>query len=143
MDTKLTLENFDAQISSQRKPFAIKFGSTTCGPCNTMAPVLDKVRTENPHFMVFEVDTDEEPELASHFGIRAVPTIHICEDREILYSFHGITPYRDIQYLIDNINDPHFRTHGSFKTSDQKKSYTFELIVLVLIALFASLFIFL
>lgn len=142
MENQLTLENFDALISAQTRPYGIRFGSKTCGPCNTMIPVIEKVRQTNPNFNFFEVDTDEDPELASHFGIRSVPTIHICEEREILYSFHGITPFRDIQYLIDNINDPYFRTHGSFQVKDQKKSYTFEIIVIALIAIFASLFIF-
>lgn len=142
MEKQLTLENFDALISAQVRPYAIRFGSKTCGPCNTMVPVLEKVRQTNPNFTIFEVDTDEEPELASHFGIRSVPTVHICEEREILYSFHGVTPFRDIQFVINNIDDPYFREHGHFKSSEEKKSYTFEFIVLALIIIFGFLFIF-
>lgn len=142
MENKITLENFDALISSQTRPYAIRFSSKTCGPCNTMIPVVEKVRSENPGFNFFEIDTDEEPELSSHFGIRSVPTIHICEQREILFSFHGITPFRDIHFVINNLNDPYFKEHGHFKANSDKKNYTFEIAVVSLVILFTLLFIF-
>lgn len=138
---KLNSENFEYVAQSEKGPYIIKFGSETCGPCNTMKPVLDKLAQENQGISIYDVDTNESPELAAHFGIRAVPTIHYCEDREILYTFNGVTPLRDMQYVIDNINDPHFRETGEFKVENEKKSYAFEIAVGVALTLFIGAFI--
>jgi thioredoxin 1 len=102
-----------------------------------MAPVLSKLDQENPHVNIFEVDTNESPEIAAHFNIRSVPTIHFCEGREILYTFNGVTPFRDLQYVIDNINDEYFRKFGEFK-SQAKKNYFYP-ILFVTIVFFISL----
>jgi thioredoxin 1 len=138
---KLNSENFEYVAQTEKSLYIIKFGSQTCGPCHTMKPVLDKLAEENPGVSIYDVDTGEAPELAEHFGIRAVPTIHYCENREILYSFHGVTPLRDMQYVINNIDDPHFRETGEFKTEAQKKSYTFEIAVGAALLLFIGAFI--
>ncbi|MDD0853404.1 thioredoxin family protein [Halobacteriovorax sp. GB3] len=143
MDHQLTLENFEATVQAQQRPYVIQFFSTTCGPCQTMKPVIEKLRAENDSLNVFTVNTNEEPEISAHFGIRSVPTIHVCEGREILYSFHGVTPFRDLQFVLENIDDIHFRTTGEFKRDNEKKDYTFSLIVIGLLAIFIGLFVFL
>lgn len=136
MIEKISTENFDEVINTQTNPYFLKFGSKTCGPCNTMKPVLEALAKNNPNYKVFEIDTDESADLAQKFEIRAVPTIHICEGREILYSFYGLTPLRDLEYAITNIQDPYFREHGEFQIkhiTNKSKNYTFEFIVFGLI----------
>jgi thioredoxin 1 len=137
---KLNNENFEYVAQTEKKLYIIKFGSKTCGPCNTMKPVLDKLAQDNPKTSIYEVDTDESPELAAHFEIRSVPTIHYCENREIIYSFHGVTPLRDLQYVIENKDDTHFRETGSFKTEETKKDRTFEIILGLTLALVLGAF---
>ena len=134
--TKVTSEIFDQHISTLQGPYLIKFGSNSCGPCNTMKPVLNKLAQENDNFPILEIDTNESPELASMFGIRSVPTMHFCEGREIIYSLQGVTPYRDLQFIIDNINDEYFRLTGQFKVEETKKNHNFTILVIVIISLF-------
>lgn len=140
MIEKITNENFDTIINSQTSAYFLKFGSKTCGPCNTMKPVLEALATNNQKFRVFEIDTDESSELAQKFEIRAVPTIHLCEGREILYSFHGLTPLRDLEYALHNINDPYFREHGEFRIKEElsknKIDHKFIMIISVIILFF-------
>jgi len=138
---KLNSENFESTMNTQKGPFLIKFGSTSCGPCNTMAPVLEKLGFENPTFPIFEVDTNESPEIATHFGIKSVPTLHFCEEREIFFSTVGITPYRDLQFVINNTNDPYMREHGEFK-AEEKKSYFAPILISTIILFALALFIF-
>ncbi len=126
---KINSENFEYAIQSENGPYIIKFGSQSCGPCHTMKPVLDTLAQNNPSVSVYEVDTDESPELAGHFEIRSVPTMHYCEGREILFSQYGVTPLRDMQYVIDNFNDEYFRANGEFQIEKTKKNYTFEILI--------------
>jgi thioredoxin 1 len=126
---KLTGSNFEEVVSSQEGLFVIKFSSPTCGPCGTMKPVFKALDDNNPSLNVFEVDTSESPELASHFGVRGVPYVTFCENREVLYDFTGVTPLADLQFVVDNIDDPHFRETGQFQVqeSNEKKNWWFEI----------------
>lgn len=116
----LTAENLDRVAKKEKMPFLIKFTSKTCAPCKTMAPILETFHRENPKTSIYEVDTDSSYELAGHFDIRSVPTTLVCEGREILYQFTGVTPKGDLEYVINNINDPYFREHGEFKVKASK-----------------------
>lgn len=126
---RLNNENFEETVTNEKDFFIIKFFSPTCGPCRTMAPVFDALEQNNPELKIYEIDTMESPELASHFNVRGVPYTVFCENREVLYDFTGTTPLGNLQYVINNINDPYFRETGEFKQSDEKKSYTFPLVI--------------
>lgn len=57
-------------------PVVIDFFATWCGPCKMLSPVLDKLAGEyDGRIKVFKVDVDKEPELASMFRVRSVPTL--------------------------------------------------------------------
>jgi len=135
---KLTHDNFEEIVNSEKRFFIIKFFSPTCGPCHTMTPVFQALNNNNPDINVYEVDTTESPELAAHFGVRGVPFVAYCENREILYSLTGVTRLVDLQFVIDNIDDGYFRTHGEFKVETIKKNRWFELIVVLLIIVFVT-----
>ena len=139
---RINSSNFEDVVSNEKGLFVIKFFSPTCGPCNTMNPVFNALNENNPEVNVYEIDTMESPELAAHFGVRGVPYVTYCENREVLYSFTGVTPLVDLQYVIDNINDAYFRTHGEFRKKEVPKSRVFEVSIILIVLAFIMLFIF-
>ncbi len=126
----------------EKSPYILKFSSPTCAPCNSMKPVMEAFEKEKPDFVVYEVDTQESPEIAAYFNIRSVPTIHVCEKRDILYTFTGLTPLRDLLFVVNNLDDKVFRETGLFATEETKKSFMFEIIIGALLTLFVLLYIF-
>jgi thioredoxin len=57
------------------KPCIIDFYADWCGPCKIVAPVLEELAKDfDGKLDVFKVDTEEEQELASVFGIRSIPS---------------------------------------------------------------------
>jgi thioredoxin len=57
------------------KPCIIDFYADWCGPCKVVAPVLEELAKDfDGKINVFKVDTEEEQELASVFGIRSIPS---------------------------------------------------------------------
>ncbi len=57
------------------KPCIIDFYADWCGPCKVVAPVLEELANDfDGKINVFKVDTEEEQELASVFGIRSIPS---------------------------------------------------------------------
>ena len=57
------------------KPCIIDFYADWCGPCKMVAPVLEELAKDfDGKINVFKVNTEEEQELASAFGIRSIPS---------------------------------------------------------------------
>lgn len=139
---QLTSENFEEVANSEKGLFIIKFFSDTCGPCKTMDPVLTLLEEKNPNLNIYKVNTGLSPELADHFGVKGVPTISYCENREVLYQFVGLTPLSDLQYVIENINDPYFRETGNFKLKEKKKDWIFIGVIILLCVFFLIFFLF-
>jgi len=58
------------------QPCIIDFYADWCGPCKAVAPILEDLAKEyDGKLIVYKVDTDNEQELASVFGIRSIPSI--------------------------------------------------------------------
>jgi thioredoxin 1 len=80
--TKVTFLNkvFNYELNKEwkfegEKPCIIDFYADWCGPCKSVAPVLEELAKDfDGKINVFKVDTEEEQELASVFGIRSIPS---------------------------------------------------------------------
>ncbi|NDP22879.1 MAG: thioredoxin [Paludibacter sp.] len=75
--------NYEANPSEWKylgdKPCIIDFYASWCGPCKTIAPILEDLAKEyDGQIYVYKVNTEEEQELAGAFGIRSIPTILFC-----------------------------------------------------------------
>jgi thioredoxin 1 len=58
------------------KPCMIDFYANWCGPCKTVAPILEELSTEYGEKLdIYKVNTDEERELSSVFGIQSIPSL--------------------------------------------------------------------
>lgn len=60
----------------------IKFSSKSCGPCQRMKPIFDKLKLEYKNSKIIEVDVDDNPEKATEFDVRSIPTISIIKNGE-------------------------------------------------------------
>lgn len=83
--THLTTQEFRDKIfdyindkewkSKSDLPVIIDFYADWCGPCKMVAPILEELADEyEGQLYIYKVDTEQELELASVFGIRSIPT---------------------------------------------------------------------
>jgi thioredoxin 1 len=72
----VTKNDFDTEISGSNLPVLVDFWAPWCGPCRMLSPVLDELAGEmNGKVKILKVNVDEEPELASKFGVMSIPTV--------------------------------------------------------------------
>lgn len=67
-----------------------KFSAAWCGPCRTLAPMMNEVKTQFSNVKFEDVDVDENYELASQYGIRSVPTVIIEKNGKEVQRFAGV-----------------------------------------------------
>ncbi len=57
-------------------PCLIDFYADWCGPCKMVAPILEELQAEySDKIVIYKVDTEDQQELASMFGIRSIPSL--------------------------------------------------------------------
>ena len=84
------------------KPCVVDFFATWCGPCKALSPVLDSIAKDyHGKLVVYKVDVDEEPELASAFGIQSIPTMLFVPMKGNPTITRGGMGYMDLKKIVD------------------------------------------
>jgi len=73
--------SFEADVLNSEKPALVDFWAEWCGPCKTIAPILEEAASEYADKLsVVKLNVDESPSIAQKFGIRSIPTLMIFKD---------------------------------------------------------------
>ena len=78
-------------LLESQEPLLVDFYADWCGPCQTLAPVLDKVINElQGKVRLFKVNVDKHPQLAQQFAIRSIPHLMLFKKGKILWRKGGL-----------------------------------------------------
>ncbi len=88
----LNNENFKEIIRNNEK-VVVDFWANWCMPCKIVAPIFEKLAQKYKNEIVFaKVNVDENPDIASEFGIMSIPTFIIFKNGEVVGNIIGAMP---------------------------------------------------
>lgn len=102
MEVKITESNFKEEVLNSNKPVLVDFWATWCGPCRMLSPVIEEIAAEKSETLkVGKVNVDEEPALATQFGVVSIPMLVLFKNGKAVKTSVGYQPKDEILKFIE------------------------------------------
>ncbi|GAB7022670.1 thioredoxin [Salidesulfovibrio brasiliensis] len=101
MANQVTDSNFEEEVLKSDIPVLIDFWAPWCGPCRAMGPVIDELAGEfEGQVKVLKMNVDENSGTPGKYGIRAIPTLILFKDGEVVDQSTGAVSKSSIKEMI-------------------------------------------
>jgi thioredoxin len=100
-------ERFTALVEHARGLALVDFTADWCPPCRMLAPHVEALAGElSGSVVVAKVDVDDQPGLASRFGVLSVPTLIFFRGGQVVDRIVGALPETSLRARVDELRRP-------------------------------------
>ncbi len=98
----VTDQTFETEVIKADKPVLVDFWAPWCGPCRMVAPIVEELAGEyEGQVSFYKLNTDENPQVSSRYGIRSIPTLLVFKNGEPVQQIVGFRPKGDLKKRLD------------------------------------------
>jgi thioredoxin 1 len=101
---EVTDDSFASEVLNSELPVLVDFWAEWCGPCKMVSPIVEELSNEyNGKVKVAKLDVDSNPQTATNYGIRGIPTLLMFKDGSAVDQIVGAVPKTHIAERLDKI----------------------------------------
>ncbi len=101
--TEIRPADFESAIGNSPVPMLVDFWAPWCGPCRTMAPVLEDLgRSLAGRVVLAKLNVDDAPEIAGRLGIQGIPTLILFRGGREVERIVGARPLAELRRAVES-----------------------------------------
>ncbi len=98
----VTDEQWENEVLKSDLPVLVDFWAPWCGPCRMVAPIVEELADEfSGKVRFFKLNTDDNVQVASKYGIRSIPTLMVFKGGEAVDQLIGFRPKSDLKRTLE------------------------------------------
>jgi thioredoxin 1 len=95
---EITQDNFQGTVLENEKPVLVDFWAEWCGPCRTIAPVVEQIAQERDGSLVVgKLDVDAHGAIAQRYNVQGIPFIGLFENGQLTRHAVGAMPKAQLE----------------------------------------------
>ncbi len=100
---KISDASFEQDVLQSGKPVLLDFWAEWCGPCRALTPILEEIAEEySDDIVIAKLNVDENPNVASRYGIMSIPTLMLFKNGEVEATKMGLLSKSQLVAFIES-----------------------------------------
>lgn len=100
----ISKESWDKDVLQSQDVIMVDFWAVWCSPCKMISPIVEELAKDyEGKVKFFKINTDENPDLASRYKIRGIPTLMFFKKGQLVDQVVGVVPKTQLKEKLDSL----------------------------------------